>query len=49
MRNAYKTLVGKPEGKRPLVTHRQRWETNGNMELNKKRVLVYRLDPSGSG
>jgi hypothetical protein len=25
MTNAYKFLVGKPEGNRPLVRHRQRW------------------------
>jgi hypothetical protein len=27
-RNAYKTLVGKPEGKRPLGRPRRRWEDN---------------------
>jgi len=27
MRNAYKILVGKPEGKRPLGRPRHRWET----------------------
>jgi hypothetical protein len=26
MRNAYRILVGKPEGKRPLGRHRHRWE-----------------------
>jgi hypothetical protein len=26
MRNGYKILVGKPEGKRPLGRHRFRWE-----------------------
>jgi hypothetical protein len=26
MRNAYKTLLGKPEGKRPLGKTRHRWE-----------------------
>jgi hypothetical protein len=25
-RGAYKVLVGKPEGRRPLVTRRRRWE-----------------------
>jgi len=25
MRNAYKILVGKPEGKRPFVRTRHRW------------------------
>jgi hypothetical protein len=28
MRNAYKILVGKPEGKRPLGRPRRRWEDN---------------------
>jgi hypothetical protein len=27
-RNAYRILVGKPEGKRPLGRHRRRWEDN---------------------
>jgi len=27
-RNAYKILVGKPEGKRPLGRPRRRWEDN---------------------
>jgi hypothetical protein len=26
--NAYRTLVGKPEGKRPVERHRHRWEEN---------------------
>jgi hypothetical protein len=33
MRNAYKILVGKPEGKRPLGRPRQRWEDNIRMDL----------------
>jgi hypothetical protein len=27
-RNAFRILVGKPEGKRPLRRHRRRWENN---------------------
>jgi hypothetical protein len=27
-RNAYRILVGKPKGKRPLGRHRRRWEDN---------------------
>jgi hypothetical protein len=27
-RNAYRILVGKPEGKRPLGRSRRRWEDN---------------------
>jgi hypothetical protein len=33
MRNAYKVLVGKPEGKRPLGRSRHRWEDNIIMDL----------------
>ena len=32
-RNAYRVLVGKPEGKRPLGRPRRRWEENINMDL----------------
>jgi hypothetical protein len=32
-RNAFKILVGKPEGKRPLGRHRRRWEANIRMDL----------------
>jgi len=28
MRNAYKIFIGNPEGKRPLGSHRRRWEEN---------------------
>jgi hypothetical protein len=28
IRNAYKLLVGKPEGKRPLERYRHTWEDN---------------------
>jgi hypothetical protein len=30
-RSAYKVLVGKPEGKRPLAIPRRRWEDNIKM------------------
>jgi hypothetical protein len=33
MRNAYNILVGKPEGKRPFVRARHRWEDNIRMDL----------------
>jgi hypothetical protein len=33
MRNAYKTLVGEPEGNRPLGRVRRRWEDNIRMDL----------------
>ena len=32
-RNAYKVLVGKPEGKRPLGRPRGRWEDNIRIDL----------------
>ena len=32
-RNAYRVLVGKPEGKRPLGKPRGRWEDNIKMDL----------------
>jgi hypothetical protein len=33
MRNMYKILVRKPEGKRPLGRTRRRWKDNIKMEL----------------
>jgi hypothetical protein len=33
MRNAYKMLIGKPEGKRPLGRPRHQWEYNSRMTL----------------
>jgi hypothetical protein len=32
-RNAYRILVGKPEGKRPLGKQRRRWVDNIKMDL----------------
>jgi len=32
-RGVYRVLVGKPEGKRPLVRPRRRWEDNIKMDL----------------
>jgi hypothetical protein len=32
-RGAYRVLVGKPEGKRPLGRTRRRWEDNINTDL----------------
>jgi hypothetical protein len=32
-RNAYRKLVGKPEGKRPLGRPRRRWVDNIKMDL----------------
>jgi hypothetical protein len=33
MRGAYRALVGKPEGRRPLGRPRRRWENNIKMDL----------------
>jgi hypothetical protein len=33
-RGAYRVLVGKPEGKRPLVRPRRRWDDNIKMDLH---------------
>jgi hypothetical protein len=33
MRNAYKIVLVKPDGKRPLGGHRRRWEDNIKMDL----------------
>jgi hypothetical protein len=35
MKNMYNVLSGKPEGKRPLVRPRHRWEGNIRMDLRK--------------
>jgi hypothetical protein len=34
-RNAYRLLVGKPEGKRPLGRPRRRWVDNIRMDLER--------------
>jgi hypothetical protein len=36
--SAYRILVGKPEGKRPLVRPRHRWEDNIKMDLQEVEV-----------
>ena len=36
-RGAYRFLVGRPEGKRPLVRPRRRWVDNIGMELQEVR------------
>jgi hypothetical protein len=42
-RNAYRILVGKPEGKRPLGRRKRRWEDNLKVEL-RERMGWYGLD-----
>jgi hypothetical protein len=47
-RKAYRILVGKPEGKRPLGRPRRRWVDNIKTDIG-DRVEWYGLDRSGSG
>jgi len=49
MRNAYKILVGRPEGKRSLGRPRRRWEDNIRMKLKETGVGRCEMDSSGSG
>ncbi|KAJ4441688.1 hypothetical protein ANN_11546 [Periplaneta americana] len=51
-RNAYRVLVGRPEGKRPLKRPRRRWEDNIKMDLREVGSLLERptvVHVSGSG
>jgi hypothetical protein len=43
-RNAYRILVGMPEGKRPLGRTRRRWMDNIKMDLKRDRMGWYGLD-----
>jgi hypothetical protein len=47
-RGAYRVLVGKPEGRRPLGRPRRRWEDNIKMDL-REVGWGHELDQSGSG
>jgi hypothetical protein len=49
MRNAYRILVGKLEGKRPLGRPRHMWVDNIKMDLERDRMGWYELDRTGSG
>jgi hypothetical protein len=42
--NAYRILVGKPEGKRPLGRRRRRRVDNIKMDLKRDRMVRYGLD-----
>jgi hypothetical protein len=44
MRNAYRILVEKPEGRRPLRRPRRRWVDNIKINLKRDRVGWYGLD-----
>jgi hypothetical protein len=48
-RGAYRALVGKPEGRRPLGRPRRRWEDNIKMDLREARTgsIWLRIGPGG--
>ncbi|KAJ4442239.1 hypothetical protein ANN_12105 [Periplaneta americana] len=52
-RNAYRVLVGRPEGKRPLGRPRRRWEDNIKMDLrevgydDQNGLILLRIGPNG--
>jgi hypothetical protein len=47
-RGAYRVMVGRPEGKRPLGGPRHRWENNIKMDPQ-EAGWGHELDLSGSG
>jgi hypothetical protein len=47
-RNAYRILVAKPEGKRPLGRPRCRWVDNINMDRPVEGSCEHGIEPSGS-
>jgi hypothetical protein len=48
-RSAYRVLVGRPEGKRPLGRPRRMWEDNIKMDLREIGIDRRELDSAGSG
>jgi hypothetical protein len=48
-RNVYRVLVGKPEGKRPLVRPRRRQEDGLKLDLREFGSGVCGVDSAGSG
>jgi hypothetical protein len=48
-RDAYRALVGKPEGRRPLTRPRRRWEDNIKMDLREVGWRGIDWINSGSG
>jgi hypothetical protein len=43
-RNAYRILVGKPEGKRPLERPRRRWVDNIKIDLKRYMMRWHGMD-----
>jgi hypothetical protein len=48
-RGAYRVLVEKPEGRRPLGIKRRKWEKNTQMHFRGMKWGVHGLDRSSSG
>jgi hypothetical protein len=47
-RNAYRIMLGKPQGKRPLGRQRRRWVGNIKLDLREKECDVMDwIDPGG--
>jgi hypothetical protein len=52
-RGAYRVLVGKPEGNRPLERPKRRWESNINMDFQEGKwgawtgLIWLRIGPDG--
>jgi hypothetical protein len=46
-RNAYRVLVGKPEGKRPVGKPRRRWVDNIKMDLREMGLIWLSIGTSG--
>jgi hypothetical protein len=44
MRNAYKIMVGKSEGKRQLGRPRRRWEDKDNIKMNLRKIGMEGID-----
>ena len=40
--SAFKTLIGKPTGKRPFGRPRHRWEDNIRMDLKEMGISMYK-------
>jgi hypothetical protein len=47
-RGAYRVLVGRPKGKRPLIRPRRRWDVNINMDIQQVK-RGHGIAGSGSG
>jgi hypothetical protein len=46
-RNAYRILVGRPEGKRPLGRPRCRWVDNIKIDFRETGLIWLRIETSG--